>query len=43
MMKRETALQLLLVGAAAVLALAVNHFFFHWVLFTELPARRVMY
>jgi len=42
-MKRETALQLLLVGAAAVAALAATLFFFHWVLFTELPVRRMMF
>jgi hypothetical protein len=42
-MRRDTALQILLVGAVAALALAANHFLFHWVLFTDALMRRVLY
>ena len=42
-MRRETGLQILLVGAATVLALAANHFLFHWVLFTDALMRRILY
>ena len=42
-MRRETALQILLVGAVAALALAANHALFHWVLFTDALMRRVLY
>jgi hypothetical protein len=33
-MRRETGLQLLMVGAVTAAALATNHFFFHWAAFT---------
>ena len=36
-------LQTLLVGAVGILALAANHFFFHWVLFTEPLVRRILF
>jgi hypothetical protein len=42
-MRRETALQVVLLGAVTVLALAANHFLFHWVLFTEVLLRRLFY
>ena len=42
-MSRDTALQLLLVGAVGVLALAANHFFFHWVLYSEALLQRIVF
>ena len=42
-MGRDTGLQILVVGAVTALALAANHFFFHWVLFTEALMRRLIY
>jgi hypothetical protein len=42
-MGRETALQFLVVGAVTALALAANHFLFHWVLLTEALIRRLLY
>jgi len=42
-MGRQTGLQVLLVGAVTALALAANHFFFHWALFTEVFVRRIMF
>jgi hypothetical protein len=42
-MRRETALQLLVLGAVAALALAANHALFNWVLFTEATMQRVFY
>jgi hypothetical protein len=42
-MSRGTGSQIALVGAATALALATNHFFFHWVLFTESLARWILY
>jgi hypothetical protein len=41
-MNRETAPRLLLVGAIGALALAANHFFFHWVLVTEAYLRLIL-
>jgi hypothetical protein len=42
-MRRETVLQLAAVGAVTVLALAANHFLFHWALFSEALMRRLLY
>jgi hypothetical protein len=42
-MRRDTGLQILLVGAVAALVLAANHFFFHWALFSEALMRRLTY
>jgi len=42
-MRRGTGLQLVLVGAAGALALAADHFLFHWVLLTEAMLRRVLF
>ncbi len=43
MMSRETGLEVLLVGALAALALAANHFFFHWVLFSDALVRPILF
>ena len=40
-MKRETGARILLVGAIGALALAANHFLFHWVLLSEAYMRLV--
>ena len=40
---RETGRRILLVGALATLALAVNHFLFHWVLFTDAQLHRDLF
>ena len=42
-MRRETGLQLMVVGAMTAAALAANHFFFHWALVTEAFVRRIMF
>jgi len=42
-MRRQTGVQLLLVGAVGALVLAADHFLFHWVLLTESMLRRVLY
>ncbi len=42
-MSRDTALQLVLVGAVGVLALAGSHFFFHWVLYSEPLMQRILF
>ena len=42
-MGRGVGVQLLVVGAVGALALAANHFLFHWVLFTEPFVRRVLF
>ena len=41
--RRDTGLQILVVGAVTALALAANHLFFHWVLFTEALIQRLMF
>jgi len=35
--------QLLLVAAVCTLALALNHFLYHWILFTDATLRRFLY
>jgi hypothetical protein len=42
-MRRDTGLRILVVGATAVLALAANHFFFHWALLGEATVRRILF
>ena len=42
-MGRDTGLQILTVVAISALALAANHFVFHWVLFSEALIRRLSY
>jgi hypothetical protein len=42
-MRRETGLQIVVVASVAALALAANHFLFHWALFTEVLLRRLIY
>ena len=42
-MRRDKGMQLLLVGATAVLALAASHFFLHWVLFSDALVRRLLH
>jgi hypothetical protein len=42
-MGRDTGLQILTVVAVSALALAANHFLYHWVLFTEALIRRLSY
>ena len=42
-MGRDTGLQLMTVVAVAALALAANHFLFHWVLFTDALIRRLFF
>jgi hypothetical protein len=42
-MGRDTGLQIAVVGAVTALALAADHFFFHWVLFTEATIRRLLF
>jgi hypothetical protein len=41
-MNRRTGPQILLVGAIGALALAANHFLYHWVLVTEAYIRLVL-
>ena len=41
-MNRETAPRILLAGAIGALALAANHFLFHWVLVTEAYLRLIL-
>ena len=36
-------MRILTVGAVTALALAANHFLYHWVLFTDALMRRLMY
>jgi hypothetical protein len=42
-MGRETVLELVVVGAIAALALAANHFIFHWVLLSDGLMRGTLY
>jgi hypothetical protein len=42
-MGRETALELVVVAAVAALALAANHFLFHWVLLSDGLARGTLF
>lgn len=39
----ETGRKVLLVGALTTLALAVNYFLFHWVLFTDAQLHRFLF